>query len=283
MTSPSSESRLASFLERLYAAPLDGFVATRKVLAGELRALGATGEAKELAAVRKPPPSAWALDQLARHRPEELRSFFAASDRVRDAQAKAVKQRDPAALREAVRTFRASVAEVAALAVRELASAGGASAAHQRAIAATLQAVPFASPEEIEALGRGVLGKDLEPSSDFAIFGLVPSPPDEGKPAEEERAKGASEAQTQRHREEAETRARRHREEAEARRIAEEAERRAREAARLAKIADQAEEEANRLEEAAAKAAARARTLEAEAREARLKATRAREAARTAE
>lgn len=284
MTSPSSESRLASFLERLYAAPLDAFVATRKALAAELRSQGAVDEAKELATVRKPPASAWALGQLAHHQPADLRRFFAASERVREAQTLAVKHKDPAALREAMRVFRASVSEMAALAVRELEVAGGASAAQERAITATLQAVPSATPEEIEALGRGTLGRDLEPASDFGIFGLVPSapsPPEARKPAEEERPKEkAEEAHARRRREEAE--ARRQREEAEARRVAEEAERRARESARLAKIADQAEEEATRLEEAATKAAARARALEDEARAARVKATRAREAAKAA-
>lgn len=270
MTGPSStpSSRLASFIDRLYAAPLDAFTATRKALVAELRGLGAGEEAKLLSAVRKPSRSAWALDKLARDHPADLQRFLAATERVREAQALAVRQLDPAALREAVRVFKANIAEIVALAARELGQAGGATPALERAIGATLQALPFATREEIDALTRGTLGRDLEPASDFAIFGLVPPPPAAEEPPVNERATNGGDA------------AARERARAEARRVAAEARRRAREAARLAKIAEEAEREATRLEEEAAAAAAHARALEEQARAARTEATRARTAAR---
>jgi hypothetical protein len=157
MAGPSNtrDSSIASTVDRLYAAPLDSFTATRKALAAELRASGAADEAKRLATMPKPSRSAWALGQVARRHAAELQAFLAATERVPQAQTRAVKERDSTAIREAGRVFNASIADVVAIAARILEEAGGpATALQRRAIGQTLRAVPFASPEEVDQLVR---------------------------------------------------------------------------------------------------------------------------------
>jgi hypothetical protein len=220
----------------------------------------------------KPSRSAWALGQVARRHAAELGAFLAATERVREAQTRAVKERDSTAIRDAGRSFNASIAELVTLAARILEEAGGpATALQRRAIAQTLRAVPFASPEEVDQLVRGTLAKDLEPSSDFAAFGEVP------RIAAPEEAPAAPKTPTARPDKHAEAAARRAELEA-SRRAAGEAKRRARERAKLVKVAEEAEREAARLEQAAAETTRRARNLEAQARDARLAAGRARAA-----
>jgi hypothetical protein len=260
---------LTSFVDRLYAGSLDSFTATRKALAAELRATGAIDEAKRLATMPKPSRSAWALGQVARRHAAELRAFLEATERVREAQTRAVKERDSAAIRDAGRAFNASIAELVTLAARILEEAGAPATAQQRrAIAQTLRAVPFATPDEVGELTRGSLAKDLEPSSDFGVFGHVPrmATPEEAPAAPKTRRDSRAEDEVRRREQEA------------ARQAAAEARRRERELAELSTAAEVAEREATRLEEASREAARRARDLEAQAREARLVAGRARAA-----
>ena len=53
-------------VQRLYAVPLEDFVAERKQVAKELRAAGEKDRAAELAKLPKPTPPAWACTWSAR-------------------------------------------------------------------------------------------------------------------------------------------------------------------------------------------------------------------------
>lgn len=92
----SGDDLLHAAADELYAADLDGFTERRKVLAAGARAAGEPAVAKQIAALRKPTRSAWAVNRLVRTDPSvparlstlasELRAAEAALDgqRIRE-------------------------------------------------------------------------------------------------------------------------------------------------------------------------------------------------------
>jgi hypothetical protein len=71
---------------RLYAMPLDQFIATRRSLVAEARAAGEREVAREVGALRKPSVAAWLVNQLARLDPAPVAGLTSLGDRLRDAQ-----------------------------------------------------------------------------------------------------------------------------------------------------------------------------------------------------
>ena len=65
----SGDDLLRAAADELYAADLDSFTERRKVLAAGARAAGEPAAAKEIAALRKPTRSAWAVNRLVRADP----------------------------------------------------------------------------------------------------------------------------------------------------------------------------------------------------------------------
>ncbi|WP_457948364.1 hypothetical protein ACTAQI_20510 [Pseudarthrobacter sp. alpha12b] len=100
------DDALADIADRLYAGPLDGFVAARAAAARE-----AAGQDKDLAAavrgLPKPSVAAWALNMLARHRPDVPAQLGELGVRMRAAQ----DSLDAAALRELGRERRTLLAD----------------------------------------------------------------------------------------------------------------------------------------------------------------------------
>lgn len=96
---------LADIADRLYAGDLDGFIAARAAAAKE-----AAGQDKELAAavraLAKPSVAAWAVNMLARQRPNVLADLAALGERMRSAQ----ESLDAAALRALARERRTLLA-----------------------------------------------------------------------------------------------------------------------------------------------------------------------------
>lgn len=72
-------------VDRLYAAPLEEFVAERTRLAKELRKGGDRPAAAELAKLAKPSAAAWALNHVAREDPGAMGEWLEAADALRDA------------------------------------------------------------------------------------------------------------------------------------------------------------------------------------------------------
>src|SRR5262245_60694014 len=70
-------------LEALYRAPLAEFVSERKRLAAALRAAGDEDAAKELSHRRRPPASAWAVNQLYWQARDAFDALLAAGARLR--------------------------------------------------------------------------------------------------------------------------------------------------------------------------------------------------------
>jgi hypothetical protein len=253
-------------LDRLYGLPLDGFVAARDEAARLLRQDGQTEPAAEVAALRKPSVSAWAVNQLARRHAARLGELLERGQRLRTAHRAALAGRGASGLAAAGKAERSVVAELVELAAGELEAAGRApSPAVRERIGNTLHAAAQ-DPAAAALVRRGRLTRDLDPSGfgDLSLAG-----------AEEVEGNGEVSARQTREQRQAVRRAR-----DEARRQASVAADRAimarREAERLRAAADRAEEAATR-----ARAAADAAT-EAE-RKASERATRSAEALAEAE
>lgn len=163
-------------LDRLYGLPLDGFVAARDEAARRLRHNGQADEAAEVAALRKPTVSAWAVNQLARRNAARLGELLERGERLRGAHRAALAGRGTPGLAAAGRAERQVVAELVRLAAGELEAAGRpASQAVRDRIAETLQAAA-GDPVAAKLVRSGHLARDLHPSG----FGdLSPTDADE--------------------------------------------------------------------------------------------------------
>jgi hypothetical protein len=96
-------------IDELYALPLGEFVAGRNALVKQLRAAGDKEEAARVAALKKPAAVAWAVNQLARSAPDDVRTLLAAGRKLAAAQAGALKGAGSAPLREAAADERSAV------------------------------------------------------------------------------------------------------------------------------------------------------------------------------
>ena len=106
-------------VQRLYAVPLEDFVAERKKVAKELRDAGEKERAAELAKLPKPTPPAWALNALARDRPDVVEAWAQVADALREASA------DPGpGLREAMASHREATTQLVTL-IRDKVQPGG--------------------------------------------------------------------------------------------------------------------------------------------------------------
>ena len=67
---------LAAEIDRLYALPLEEFTAERDALAKRLRREGDRDAADSVKALRKPSVAAWAVNQVRRDRPDDVRELI---------------------------------------------------------------------------------------------------------------------------------------------------------------------------------------------------------------
>ncbi|MBV9950265.1 MAG: hypothetical protein JOZ69_25725, partial [Myxococcales bacterium] len=170
---PGSEPRAAvaadggaldAALDRLHRAPLEQFVQVRGEIVKELRAAGDAATARAVGAAKKPARTAWALNQLARHRPELLRDVFEAHD----AALKSQRSGDPEEVRATARAYREKIAAVVRAAHEILGDAGGElNAAQSRRIGETMQAGATGGEAVREQLLSGRLVEDLDVDDPF--------------------------------------------------------------------------------------------------------------------
>jgi DNA repair exonuclease SbcCD ATPase subunit len=139
-------------VDRLYAVPLENFVAERKQVAKELRAAGEREAAAEVAKLPKPTPPAWALNRLARDDPEAVAEWLDAAAALREASAN-----PGAGLREAMSEHRDATRKLIA-AARDRTRPGGRALSEPmlERVRELLQAAT-ADPEQAEALRRGTI------------------------------------------------------------------------------------------------------------------------------
>lgn len=111
-------------IDRLYAGPLDDFVARRNELARSLGKEGDREGADGVKELRKPSVAAWAVNQLARHEKMRLRSLFTAGERLRAAHEELLGGGSPEPLERARDDERKAIAELAGAAGAILEEAG---------------------------------------------------------------------------------------------------------------------------------------------------------------
>jgi hypothetical protein len=177
---------LDAALAALYQLPLEQFVATRDQLARRLRAAGDRDRARQVAALRRPPVSAWAANQLAHAAPNALAELLEVGAALRQAQQDALAGQPGAArqLRTASTHLRAAITRLGARAETLLVRSGhAASDATLARLAATLQAAATGDEATRAALAQGRLPGDLDPAG----FGLevAPAPAEPAAPADQ--------------------------------------------------------------------------------------------------
>ncbi|WP_336208953.1 hypothetical protein [Nonomuraea sp. LPB2021202275-12-8] len=188
---------------RLYALPPSEFTAARTAEAGAAKQAGDAALAREIAGLRRPTVSAWAVNRVAREHPDELAELLSLGHELRDAW----QAQDAEALAELTRRR----AEVTGRLARLIREGGGLSAAAAAEVDQTLDAavVDAGAAEEVR---RGRLVKPLSYS------GFAPAP--SGSPRPRRRPAGqddkADEEASARKREEIAARKARERQEAEA-------------------------------------------------------------------
>jgi hypothetical protein len=177
----------------LYGLPLEEFTRARDELARELRRAGKREAADEVKALRKPSVSVWAVNQLARRHPQELKALVQAGDGLRKAQRAAVTRGDSAGLRDAQRAHRERLDELLGTARHDLGTGGQ---TLQR-VAQTLRAASV-EKEASKALASGTLTEDVSQSGFGGMLVAVPGgkaparrPPPKPKAAPRARPKPA--------------------------------------------------------------------------------------------
>lgn len=144
-------------VERLYTLPFDQFTAARNELAKSLREAGRKAEAEEVRRLQRPSIGAWALNQLARKHPKELRALIQAGQRLRKVQASGKGD-----LRAATQAERSAVADLLREARSILSESGRKpTEAALQPVRATLAAAAADADAAVQ-LQKGRLARELE-------------------------------------------------------------------------------------------------------------------------
>ncbi|MDQ6935336.1 MAG: hypothetical protein M3130_08635 [Actinomycetota bacterium] len=166
MVPADQEADLAAATTELYGLDPATFVAARNEVVCRLRKQGDRALATLVAALRRPTPAAWAVNQLARQHPRALDDLIRLGDALRRAQSDLLAGGDAADLRNAGRDRRKAVSRLTASAIALLDERGPGSVAHHAEIAATLEAASL-DPEAAVEVASGRLTSGLEAPSGF--------------------------------------------------------------------------------------------------------------------
>jgi len=176
-------------LGELYSAPPEDFVSVRTSLARSLRDEGRDAEARELAALRKPPLPAYLANRLAHERSRAVAALIDAAEAVASAHGKA----DADKLRDAQRALGDKIRGLVALAP-EVAGRPVSDAVEQR-LAETLRAAAT-DPKTSPLLRRGVLQDEVETTGFEALAGMAlpkrSTTPKKGRQSAQESQRDAS-------------------------------------------------------------------------------------------
>jgi len=161
-------------LDALFALPLAEFVAARKVLASKLKKSGLTDEATAVAALPKPPVTAWAVNQLYRQHRQTFDRLLEAGERLRQAQVAQLEGKN-ADVRSLQGPRRELLSELSRLAAKLLADHGhNPSPDTLRRINTTLEALSiYGALRDAPDVGR--LTADVDPPGFESLAQLVPN------------------------------------------------------------------------------------------------------------
>jgi hypothetical protein len=165
---------LEAELDDLYAAPPEDFTRARNDLAQRLKQAGQVDAAARVKQLRKPTVPLWAVNQLARSHPDEVRALLAAGDRLRAAQQAALRGKSEE-LRKATAEEREVLRRLTKHAEDLLGQTGH--PADTKRIADTLRAAAVAEAGR-ELLAQGRLSEELQASGFEAFAGMkIPNEP----------------------------------------------------------------------------------------------------------
>ena len=166
----------------LYGLPPGEFTGARDARVKELRKQGEPEAADAVKALRKPTVAAWALNQLARTRSEDVARLIAAGEKLRSAQEELLGGGDRSAFQDAAGAERELVAELTADATTLASEAGERSGGLREKVAETLHAAAL-DEQTAEELRAGRLTREREAIGGFGEPGGGPAPtPSRRKP-----------------------------------------------------------------------------------------------------
>jgi hypothetical protein len=156
----------------LYALPLEEFTTGRNALAAKLKKEGDAAGSGEVKALRKPTPSAWAVNQLFQRERERMDELMEAGEKARSALHEAITSGGADSLREAIQGARGLIEDLRQRALEFLTEGGrAASGIMGDRIGTNLQSLTF-SPAAAEAAERGWIETDLDPPGFEVLAGL---------------------------------------------------------------------------------------------------------------
>jgi len=169
----SPEPDLGDELDRLYTVAPAGFVTARDALVRRLRAAGRGDDAAAVKGLRRPTVAAWALNQLARRRGDDVRRLIGHGQDLRRVQEEMLAGGDRDRLRAATRARRSTVDDLAEATLALLAEEGRSGVeSHRDEILATLEAASL-EPDAGAALLEGRLTVALAPSAGFGLVAPI--------------------------------------------------------------------------------------------------------------
>jgi hypothetical protein len=173
-------------IDELFALAPDEFTAARNALVKDLRREGRRELAGDVGSLRRPTAAAWAVNQTVRRHGDRFARLLEAGDTVRIAQRRALSGVRRGGMREATRTRRDLIEELAGHAVALLDAQGAAGDSHRGDIVATFDAAS-ADAGTAAVVGAARLSQALPVSSGFgALEGLSILAAAEPEPAPDE-------------------------------------------------------------------------------------------------
>ena len=164
-------------LDRLYSLPLDDFTDARNDLARRLRKAGQRPAAEAVAALRKPPVPAWAINQLARRHDEDVSTLLEAGADLVAGQKDALAGKGTDRFDRAGRAQREAIRRLTRAAEAILKDAGRATGGQTlERIASSLRAASL-DDEGRELLRRGRISEDVEATGLLMLASMVSSAP----------------------------------------------------------------------------------------------------------
>jgi hypothetical protein len=186
-------------LDRLFQLPPAEFTAARNDLAKRLKRAGQKAPAARVQELRKPTIPIWAINQLARRRPDDVEALIAAGDKLRAAQEAVLAGADQDELRTATSAERDALRKLTKQANDVLTAEGQRpTAAVLERIAATVRSAAL-DERGRELLAAGMLVEELESSGFSAFEGMKIAP--RRKPAKGGGTKQTGAAEQRRRRE----------------------------------------------------------------------------------
>ena len=183
----AADRDLEAEIDRLYDTAPEDFVGEREAVARWLRGERRRDEAKQVHALRKPSQGAWAINRVARRKPELAEAVMSTGDALGEAQLALASGGGADTLRAAADAHQQAVNRFAQAAREALAQRGVASDEALRRVHETLFATAT-DPELAEQVRTGRVVKEQAPVG-FGPLGAVPAPAP--APAERKRPKPA--------------------------------------------------------------------------------------------